>query len=129
MVSTSPVFYAKKNCLHRNFHVADFKEYDSVEIGNDVWIGTHALIKGGVKIGNGAIVGAYAVVTKDVDDYTIVAGNPARPIRKRFTEEQISMLLSREWWNYSEEELLEKATYFSDIQKFLENGEVERGLL
>jgi Acetyltransferase (isoleucine patch superfamily) len=109
--------------------VADFKEYDSVEIGNDVWIGTHALIKGGVKIGNGAIVGAYAVVTKDVDDYTIVAGNPARPIRKRFTEEQISMLLSREWWNYSEEELLEKATYFSDIQKFLENGEVERGLL
>jgi len=70
-----------------------------VIIGNDVWIGYGALILSGVKIGNGAIIGAYSLVTKDVKPYEIVAGNPAKHIRFRFEKDTIDMLNSSEWWN------------------------------
>jgi acetyltransferase-like isoleucine patch superfamily enzyme len=71
-----------------------------VTIGNDVWIGTNALILSGVKIGDGAVVGASTVVTKDIEPYSVVAGNPARLIRKRFDEETIEELLRIKWWNW-----------------------------
>lgn len=71
----------------------------SVVVGNDVWIGSHALIMGGVNIGDGAIIGAGAVVTKDVAPYSVVGGVPAKPIKYRFTEETISKVRSFEWWN------------------------------
>ena len=67
-------------------------------IGNDVWIGYEAVIMAGVHIGNGAIIAARAVVTKDVPPYTIVGGVPARPIRKRFDEEVIQELETLQWW-------------------------------
>lgn len=66
-------------------------------IGNDVWIGYEAVIMPGVTIGDGAIVGTRAVVTKDVPPYTIVGGIPAKPIRKRFSDETISILLKMNW--------------------------------
>ncbi len=74
-------------------------------IGNDVWIGYEAVILAGVTIGDGAIIGTRAVVTKDVPPYTIVGGVPAKPIKKRFSEETISALLEIQWWNWSEERI------------------------
>jgi lipopolysaccharide transport system ATP-binding protein len=78
-----------------------------IVIGNDVWIGTGALVMPGVKIGNGAVIGARSVVTKDVDDYEIVAGNPARHIRYRFTENQIRALNEIRWWDWDIEKIRE----------------------
>ena len=74
-------------------------------IGNDVWIGYEAVILAGVTIGAGAIIGTRAVVTKDVPPYTIVGGVPAKPIKKRFSEETISALLEIQWWNWSEKRI------------------------
>ncbi|MCR1919976.1 CatB-related O-acetyltransferase [Frisingicoccus caecimuris] len=74
-------------------------------IGNDVWIGYEAVVLAGVTIGDGAIVGTRAVVTKDVPPYTIVGGVPAKPIKKRFSEETISALLEIQWWNWSEKRI------------------------
>ena len=74
-------------------------------IGNDVWIGFEAVILAGVTIGDGAIIGARAVVTKDVPPYTIVGGIPAKPIKKRFDEDVISDLLRVKWWDWSNEKI------------------------
>ena len=71
-----------------------------IVVGNDVWIGCEAIIMAGVTIGDGAIIGTRAVVTKDVPPYTIVGGVPAKPIKKRFPEETISELLKIQWWNW-----------------------------
>lgn len=94
-----------------------------VIIGNDVWIATGACINRGVTIGNGAVIGANAVVTKDVEPYTIVAGCPAKPIKKRFGKEQIQRLQAAEWWNLSEDVLKKNVALFSgdlDEHKLLE---------
>lgn len=71
-----------------------------VEIGHDVWIGHGSFIRGGVKIGDGAIVAGKSVVVKDVEPYQIVGGNPARPIRQRFPDQIVSRLLKIRWWQY-----------------------------
>jgi acetyltransferase-like isoleucine patch superfamily enzyme len=76
-----------------------------IEVGNDVWIGAQALILPGVKIGDGAVVGARAVVTRDVRPYAIVGGIPAREIRRRFSDEQVDALLELRWWDWPEEKL------------------------
>ncbi|WP_247654650.1 CatB-related O-acetyltransferase [Microvirga sp. HBU67558] len=77
-----------------------------VIIGNDVWLGRGCMIMSGVTIGDGACVAANAVVTRDVAPYTIVGGNPARMIRKRFTDAQIEHLLQIEWWNWPQEKIV-----------------------
>ena len=82
-----------------------------IVIGNDVWIGFEAVILAGVTIGDGAIIGARAVVTKDVPPYTIVGGVPARPIRKRFSDEDIAALLALKWWDLPPAQLLERIKY------------------
>lgn len=74
-------------------------------IGNDVWIGHKATIMPGVKIGDGAIVASYALVAKDVEPYTIVGGNPAKALKKRFSEEKIAKLLELKWWNWDIEKI------------------------
>jgi acetyltransferase-like isoleucine patch superfamily enzyme len=70
-----------------------------VEIGNDVWIGVGARIMSGVKIGHGAVIGGFSVVTSDVSPYSVVAGNPAREVKRRFKEAQIAALLALAWWD------------------------------
>lgn len=96
-------------------------------IENDVWIGAKSTIMSGVKISNGAVVGACSVVTKDVPPYAIVAGNPARIVKYRFTPDQIEKLLDISWWNWDWEKIKENSLMmWSDniegfIEKFHEN--------
>lgn len=91
-------------------------------IGNDTWIGHGAIIMPGVKIGDGAVVGSGAVVTKDVEPYTVVAGVPAKFIKRRFTEEQASKLQSIKWWDWSHEKIKENFNDFLiDIDAFIQN--------
>lgn len=87
-------------------------------IGNDVWIGYEAVILSGVTIGDGAIIGTRALVTKDVLPYTIVGGMPAKIIRKRFEEETINLLLEKKWWNWSREKIAKNI-------KNIQNGCIE----
>lgn len=90
----------------------------NIVIGNDVWIGYEAVIMAGVTIGDGAIIGTRALVTKDVPPYTIVGGLPAKPIRKRFDDETISALLKIKWWNWSTDKIAHniKAIQSGDIK-------------
>ncbi|WP_299454503.1 CatB-related O-acetyltransferase [uncultured Microscilla sp.] len=84
------------------------KSYPSkgnISIGNDVWLGYKATIMAGVTIGDGAIVGSHAVVTKDVPPYAVVGGNPAKEIRLRFSPEVVSQLLKIQWWNWELEKI------------------------
>lgn len=81
-----------------------------IVVGNDVWIGYEAVILSGVTIGDGAVIGARAVVTKDVPPYTIVGGVPAKPIKKRFSEENIKKLQSIRWWDWPKEKIAENIT-------------------
>jgi chloramphenicol O-acetyltransferase type B len=85
-----------------------FEPAGDTVIGNDVWIGAEAMIMPGVKIGDGAVIGSRALVTKDVEPYTIADGNPAKPIKKRFSERHIAMLLEMKWWDW-DEYILEEA--------------------
>lgn len=81
--------------------LSDYGVYDCItEIGNDVWIGTQSCIKQGVKIGNGAVVGANSFVNKDVPPYAIVVGSPAKIIRYRFPQEMIDKIERSQYWNY-----------------------------
>jgi len=82
-----------------------------IEIGNDVWIGYEAIIMSGVKIGNGAIIGTRAVVTKDVPPYTIVGGVPAKVIKKRYNDDTISKLLKLKWWDWTYEKIQANIKY------------------
>ncbi len=77
----------------------------NIVVGSDVWIGYEAVILAGVTIGDGAIVAARAVVTQDVPPYTIVGGVPARPIRKRFSDQEIERLLTLRWWDWPAEKI------------------------
>ncbi len=101
-------------------------------IGNDVWIGQNAVILPGVHIGDGAIIGANSVVGSSVGPYSIAAGNPARPLRKRFDDELIDLLLSFRWWDRSIEEInalipiltsSDLETVRSELKKRLINGD------
>ena len=92
-----------------------------IEIGHDVWIGQNALILSGLSIGTGAIVAAGSIVTKDVPPYGIVAGNPAKLVRFRFSEDVIQQFLNSVWWDLEDDEILKLEPYFysEDVDKFL----------
>ncbi len=113
-----PIFFEEWGLDIKNVTKAWDNKGDIV-IGNDVWIGYEAVILSGVTIGDGAIIGTRAVVTKDVPPYTIVGGVPAKPIRKRFSEETIASLLEIKWWNWSKEQIAENinAIQTGDIEK------------
>lgn len=103
-----------------------FKTYDAdndntIRVGNDVWIGHGAFIKPGIRIGNGAIVAAMAVVTKDVPPYAIVAGQPARIIRYRFNDDQIARLQAVQWWRFAPHDL--RDVEFDQIDRALDQIE------
>ena len=110
---TFPLFYEEWGLEKSNVATAWDNKGDIV-IGNDVWIGYEAVIMAGVHIGNGAIIAARAVVTKDVPAYTIVGGVPARPIRKRFDEDTIHKLEALQWWNWPTEKIRQ---YLPNINK------------
>lgn len=97
-----PIFFEEWGLDVKNITKAWDNKGDIV-IGNDVWIGYEAVVLSGVTIGDGAIIGTRAVVTKDVPPYTIVGGIPAKQIRKRFSDDVISELLKLQWWNWSED--------------------------
>lgn len=115
-VSTSPVFLQGSNYLHVNFASIPYDDCPNTVIGNDVWIGARAQIKSGVFIGNGAVIAAGAVVTKDVPAYAIVGGVPAHTIRYRFDAETIKEIEKTEWWNWSEERIIENKEKFCDVK-------------
>lgn len=122
MVSTSPVFYDNSQPLPKfliNSRV--FTEtVPRTAIGADVWIGQGVLIKAGVTIGVGAVIGAGSIVTKDIDPYTIAAGNPCKSIRLRFEGNVVNRLISSEWWNKSNNEIELMASFFAEPLKLLE---------
>lgn len=125
-VSSSPVFYSKKNILKKCFAEKKFDEYRQTVIGNDVWIGSNCLIKAGVKIGDGAVIGMGSVVTHDVPAYEVWAGNPARRIKTRFDEETVEALTQMKWWEWPEEKLAQCAESFDDPKKLIEIWKDER---
>lgn len=127
-VSTSPAFYNGKNILKKNFSKHHYIATIKTNIGNDVWIGSNCLIKGGITIGDGAIVGMGSVVTKNIEPYTVVAGNPAKQIKKRFNDDIIERLLQTKWWEFDDASLKEKSKLFLNTERFLEIIETKRNL-
>lgn len=128
-VSTHPSFYSTKSCVGLSFVTenkfcefayADKEKAYPVVIGNDVWVGFGATVLAGVKIGDGAVIASGAVVTKDIPPYAIVGGVPAKVIRYRFTEEQISRLLKLNLWEKDTEWLKSHAEDMENIESFLE---------
>ena len=106
-------------------HAMEGKTYPqkgNITIGNDVWIGYNATIMAGVTIGDGAIIATNATVIKDVAPYSIVGGNPAKEIRKRFSEGVIAKLLELKWWNWDIEKITKNVQHLTHnkIEKFIE---------
>lgn len=99
-----PLFFEEWN-LEKKAVTQAWDNKGDIIVGNDVWIGFEAVILAGVHIGDGAVIGTRAVVTKDVPPYTIVGGVPAKPIKKRFPEKTISMLLDMQWWNWPNDKI------------------------
>ena len=110
---TFPLFYEEWELEKSNITTAWDNKGDIV-IGNDVWIGYEAVIMAGVHIGDGAIIAARAVVTKDVPPYTIVGGTPAKEIRKRFDAEVIEQLLILKWWDWSTDKIHQCLPYIAE---------------
>ncbi|MBN9455428.1 MAG: chloramphenicol acetyltransferase [Bosea sp.] len=106
----------------------DWRRAHAVTIGHDVWIGHGAIVLAGRSIGTGAVVAGGAVVTKDVPAYTIVAGNPARPIRRRFPEDIADRLQKLAWWDWEHERLREALNDFRNlsVEDFLDRHEADR---
>lgn len=128
-VSIHPAFYStlkQCGCTYVEEDCFDEVLRDPVDgcaaiyIGNDVWIGCDVTLIGGIKIGDGAIIAAGAVVTHDVEPYTIVGGVPAKPIRKRFTQEQIEYLQQLRWWDKETLWLKKNHCDFRNIESFIE---------
>lgn len=122
-VSTSPVFHKWENIMKKNFARHEFEIFKRTTIGNDVWIGNRVMIKAGVKIADGAVVGMGSIVTKDIGPYEIWAGNPARLIRKRFDDETINKLLLSEWWNWDDKKIEKESNKMNKVRAFLGESE------
>lgn len=126
--SVHPAFYSAtqkpsyvKQSKFEDFNYLDSEKRISVEIGNDVWIGARATILEGITIGDGAVVAAGAIVTKDVPPYAIVGGVPAKIIKYRFDEETIQRLLKLKWWEKDQAWIKSHADDFDDLEKLLSN--------
>jgi acetyltransferase-like isoleucine patch superfamily enzyme len=121
-ISTHPVFYLQNTPLVKKYSDKDlFTSSKKTLIGNDVWIGERAIIVDGVSIGNGSIVAAGAVVTKDVLPYSIVGGVPAKILKMRFDENIASSVNASAWWDKSEEWLEKNYRTFADPEQFLDH--------
>ena len=112
-----PIFFEEWN-LKREDVASAWDNKGDIVIGNDVWIGYESIIMAGVTIGDGAIIGTRALVTKDVPPYTIVGGTPAKPIRKRFDDQTIAYLQKIKWWDWSNEKIAENIAA-------IQNGQID----
>ena len=114
-LSTSPLFYsiANQHKFEAFYTKQTIEEYKTVTIGNDVWIGTRAIILDGVTIGDGAIIATGAVVTKDVEPYAIVGGVPAKHIKYRFEEPVRKKLIALRWWDWSIDKIQQSKGLFA----------------
>lgn len=120
-VSTSPVFEDVKGCIIKKKLIKHLMDDQKITcIGNDVWIGHSAIVKAGVTIGDGAVVGAGSVVTKDIPPYAIVGGVPAKIIKYRFDESVVNQLIETKWWNLSDEFIESIAVYIKNPIEFIE---------
>lgn len=120
-VSTSCAFYKGRDSISKRLANLEYSSKPKQTIiEHDVWIGEDAIIKDGVHIGVGAIIGSGAVVTKDIGPYEIYAGVPARFIRKRFSDKLIGDLLDSEWWKLPESKLKELSYAMNEPQLFIE---------
>lgn len=126
--SSHPVFFSTKKQCGKTFVTREKFSEDRplLQVGNDVWIGDSAILLDGITIGNGAVIAAGAVVTKDVAPYSVVGGVPAREIKKRFPQETIDRLQASKWWEKTETWLSENAELFEDAERLLAHMEKER---
>jgi len=121
-VSIHPIFFSPHCQAQITFASPPYwDEFAQIKIGNDVWIGARALILGGITIGDGAIIGAGAVVTKDVPDYAVVGGVPAKIMRYRFEIAEINFLKQFRWWDRDIDWLREHANKFNHINSFIDS--------
>lgn len=118
-VSTSPVFNKNRNCLNKKFSNFSFDPFRTTVIGSDVWFGDNILVKSGVSIGNGAVVGMGSVVTKDIPSFQIWGGNPAKFIKYRFEIATTEILSDIKWWEWDDQKIQEHSIYFTDIKAFI----------
>lgn len=119
-VSSHPIFYSTMG--QSNPVIVDnnlFDEFPRTHIGNDVWIGARAVLRTGIKVGDGAIIASGAVVVRDVPPYCIVGGVPAEPIRFRFSEEEIAAIRATRWWDQDLEWLKKHKDAFTEIGEFM----------
>ncbi|WP_333662173.1 Vat family streptogramin A O-acetyltransferase [Chishuiella changwenlii] len=116
-ITAYPFYIFGKDWVKSTPKAEDFPYKGDTIIENDVWIGHNVTIMPGVKIGNGAIISTNSTVTKDVEPYSIVGGNPAKEIKKRFSQEKIDELLAMEWWNWEIEKITEKLEFLTEKLK------------
>ena len=128
-VGTSPVFYEGRDSIKAKFSEYMRDPLKKTIIGHDVWIAQNVIIKQGINIGIGSVIGMGSIVTKDVDPYTIVGGNPAKVIRSRFNETITKGLLDSKWWEFDDEKLYKYSKYFQEPNVFLKELHTEKILI
>jgi len=118
-VSTHQFAYDPKYKFTKQWKEFDNTSDRKTKIGNDVWIGANATLLAGVKVGDGAIIGANSLVTKDVEPYSIVMGTPAKHHRFRFDSKIIASLQELQWWNWDEKKIKDKIEFFNNPEELI----------